>query len=100
MRLETYAWNMFPGDGLILVLIDLIYLQLWELQIIFAKYGIKFNVNFLKISITAELKTCDSSLFHSIIAEGKIINENIFKNVLAQGIKFSASLKKQHNIYY
>ena len=54
----------------------------------------------LKISITAELKTCDSSLFHSIIAEGKIINENIFKNVLAQGIKFSASLKKQHNIYY
>ena len=96
--------------------IDLICLELWELKIIFAAGRIKFNVNFLKISIITELWTGDSNLLQSIIAEGKIIYENIFLNVLnhfikfmfnwemlnviSRSIKFWASLKKQHNIYY
>ena len=66
---------------------------MWELKITFATGRIKFNVNFLKISIIEESWTCDSSLFHSIIAEGKIIYENIFLNALKHFIKFMFNWK-------
>ena len=79
MRLESleYVPRRWLNPSLDWV-IDLICLQLWELKITSATGRIKFNVNFLKISLIEESWTCDSSFVHSIIAEEKIIYENIF----------------------